>query len=77
MYRRLSRRIDPIATTRFRRNLQRAAEQRSELSPGRGFASPGYCLVRLAEPRSGDRESVNKLGLITGKLCRPSGLDQP
>ena len=37
----------------------------------------GYSLVRLAEARSGDRErereSVNRLGLITGNLCRPFG----
>src|SRR6185503_13285515 len=56
-------------------NLQGAAKQRSELSPRRGFASLGVRLVRLAEPRSGDRESVNKLEFVTGNCVAPSGLD--
>ena len=30
--------------------LKRAAERRSELSPGRGFASPGLNAVRVFEP---------------------------
>jgi hypothetical protein len=43
------------------------------VSPRRSLASLGSLLVRLAEPRSGDRESVNRLGLIIGNLCRPFG----
>jgi len=40
----------------MRREDQQAAKQRTELSPGRGFASLGLCSVRFGEPRSGDRE---------------------
>jgi hypothetical protein len=52
-----------------------AAEQRSELSPGRGFREPWVRLIRLAEPRSGDSELVNKVRLIIGVTVAPPGLD--
>src|SRR4030095_15721518 len=39
------------------------------------LCEPWVRLVRLAEPLSGHRKSVNRLGLITGNLCRPCGLD--
>jgi hypothetical protein len=38
--------------------MKPAAEQRSELSPGRGFASPGVMADPHPEPRSGDRVAL-------------------
>jgi len=34
-------------------NIQQAAEQRTELSPRRGFASLGYEPTKVIEPREG------------------------
>jgi len=52
-------------------NIQTAAEQRTELSPRRGFASLGYWFVRFAEPRSGDRKFITRVPPITYHRCRP------
>ena len=45
-----------------------AAEQRSELSPRRGFASPGYEPSKVIEPRKGRQEA--RTISTTFILCR-------
>jgi len=54
--------------------IQPAAEQRSELSPRRA-REPWVRLVRLPEPRSGDRVLVNEVRLIISRAIAPPGLD--
>ena len=44
-----------------------AAEQRSELSPGRGFATPGYTRTNSPEPRSGERTVYRQT--VSGFVC--------
>ena len=55
-------------------NIQRAAEQRTELSPRRGFASLGYWFVGFGEPRSGDRKFITGVPPIPMMAVAPSGL---
>src|SRR5215813_5928052 len=43
---------------------QSAAEQRRQLSPGRGFASPGRPRQKILEPRSGER-ALNHRSAVT------------
>src|SRR5262249_55579695 len=53
-----------LAQEVYDNNESVAAEQRQELSPGRGFASPGWPRPKILEPRSGDR-ALNHWSALT------------